>query len=366
MAAAPEARPPSPGSRAAVLFTGRPRVLRRTARMILDHLLAPNRALVFIACECPTDADRALVEEVAAGWSRAGKGVEVAACITPGTYRTPAFNAFLEFVLEHREATCAAGMAAQGNYPQSYLRSSGSVVEYEQYRAAQGLLARWSAEHPAAAREIDVVVRARFDVVLTRPLHLVRFFGEVDEPMLREFGEAAYVRSLGDRRIAAAWAEGRIRRTFAYPSAIPAEENGPGGEPCAAAVLARIRAAPAIWTLYCQWLWVARPAVMASLAGLVWEYGLETSPLGLGPVVHHAFNAENQFHFAVARRGLALYAYYTDAENEAWALHEGGAEVIAEHSEARPAEGEGGPVDRGPALADWVDPERRVMALVRR
>jgi hypothetical protein len=321
----PKTLPP----RAAILFTGRPRCLDKTAALLRDHLLVPNRAVVFIACECPTEADRALVESVVRDWNEA-PGVEVARWIAPTTYRTPAFNAFLDFILTHREATCPAALARQNNYPQSYLRTSGSVVEYEQFRVAQELMADWRAREPEAAERVQVIIRARFDVVLSQPLQAVRFFTEVDEPLLREFGEAVYVRSLGDRRIAEAWAKGEIRPMFAYPHTIPERENAADAATNPAAVLARIRHDPAIWTLYCQWMYVARPAVMASLASLVWEYGVDETPHGpdRGLVRHHPFNAENQFHFAVLRRGLKLYMYFTDRENANWARHEAGMPML--------------------------------------
>lgn len=168
-------------TRHAILFVGQERSLERTFQSLEANLLAPNRPVLFFACET-SDPTRFLARF---------KGYEVGGAILLPTFRTSEYGHLLEMALERpaaSEAVFDRARRADGlNWTADYLRSSGTILQYYQLWKAWITLVEYEKTH---GMTFDLCMKCRLDIQWSVPFFFDAIPREGSESVLRAMGNS--------------------------------------------------------------------------------------------------------------------------------------------------------------------------------
>jgi len=299
----------------AVLFTGRFDHLHASAPLILRNLLDCNGPVnVFYYLDSNSEDPFPL------------SCFEPHTCVgrvVSNTGRSPEYRDILDNIM--RTAPALRPEMLQHFDPEFFYRA-GAILEYYQFMKAYEVMLEY--ERSSGCR-FDVVVRSRLDIVPREALTIRRFFEGVDEEMLAEFGTQVYVQSLGIREIAERIRDSQVVPLFEYRNAEFHHHS-------------EIHSHKIMWTLYCNWVWVAKRNTMDLMPHFVYRYGA----LSHG-ATHHCFNSENQFHFHLLYHNVKLAYYFTRTEWDLWDDHELRRQPVID------------------ASGNWVSESSAIVALVR-
>lgn len=326
----------------AILFTGR---IGSTARLQRENLVGCNgRVSIFYYLE--QGVTRVHGDEAGAEGGNDPLslllGVPPSSCrgeIVRDSRNDPAYRAILDYVMANAPALRPEVLERE-RFDREFFYRAGAVLEYYQFMKAHEHMLEYERSEGVT---FDVVVRSRLDVVLRGPLRIRDFFERVDEPMLSEFGPQIYVQSLGCRAMAERIRAGEVVPLFEYRNAI--FDGGSGGMPSdSQSVMSQILNDKIMWTMYCNWMWIARRHTMDLMPHFVYRYGALVLPRA-----RHCFNSENQFYLHLAHHNVKLAYYFTRKEWDLWDRHELHGHPI---------------VDR--ETGEWISDSDALVAIVRR
>lgn len=297
----------------AILFTGRIDALERCSRLHRENLTGCNGPVhIFYYLEGK--------KEVIAKDALLGPqgGSVLHGEIVEKSSESPQYRAILDFVMENAPALRPEVLESSA-FDRNFFYRSGAILEYFQFMKAYEHMLEY--ERREGVR-FDVVVRSRLDIVLSEPLRIRNFFESLDDDLLRNFGPQVYIQSLGSRTMAERIRAGELVQLFNYN-----KFEIPDGS--AHDVLSIIRESKIMWTMYCNWIWIARRHTMDLMAHFVYRYGALYSA-----ETRHCFNSENQFYMHLNYHNVRLAYYFTKREWDLWDKHElHGHAIIGPHQE---------------------------------
>jgi hypothetical protein len=159
--------------------------------------------------------------------------------------------------------------------------------------------------------KFDIIVRSRFDLMFTQPLHLVKFFDTVDNELLNTYGEEIYMRSLGNENMAKVLKNNKIVKFLEYNPPIVTElQIDPTN------TLNKINNNKIMWTFYYNWIWVAKRNTMDIIYPFVYFYGNSITNKS------HYFSSEDQFCNYLRSHNCELFHFFNQEEWDLWTKHE--------------------------------------------
>lgn len=309
----------------AILFTGR---ISSTARLQRENLVGCNgRVNIFYYLEQAggeaqgSEAQGGEAQGDEAHGSEAGVdlshilGVPPSSCrgeVVRNSRNDSAYRAILDYVMTNAPALRPEVLERE-RFDREFFYRAGAILEYYQFMKAYEHMLDYERSEGVT---FDVVVRSRLDVVLREPLRIRDFFERINEPLLHEFGPQVYIQSLGCMAMAERIRAGEVVPLFEYRNAL--FDGGGGGMPLdSQLVMSQILNDKIMWTMYCNWIWVARRHTMDLMPHFVYRYGALVVPRA-----HHCFNSENQFYLHLVHHNVKLAYYFTRKEWDLWDRHE--------------------------------------------
>lgn len=291
-------------SKVCVLFTGAYRTFDKTYKYILDNILKPNSAKAFVLCE--TEYSFTEFEEIFKNrW-----GDHVGSVQALKNSRTKEFNDIMEYLFKSKSGLSNYYLNQHG-FNQDYLKNSGSILEYYQFMKCYEQMLEYERQH---CIKFDIVIRSRFDMILTQPLNLSKFFTEVNSDLLDKYGEDIYIRSLGNENMAKLLSDNKMVKLFEYE---PFRKNSNEHNMYNMSnTLKKINENKQIWTFYCNWIWIAKRHTMDILHPFIYFYGHFLSNK------RDYFNSENQFFDYLKYHNCEIFHFFTQNEWDLWTKHE--------------------------------------------
>lgn len=283
----------------AILFTGAYRTLDRTHIFIRKQLLEPNDATSFIFCQTNKSNDEFYILMKQRWGPYFGSSVAVEST------RTSEYNNLLKYLLETKPAISEQEMNKFG-FTQHYFSSGGAILEYFQFLKVYQMMLEYERIHDV---HFDIIIRSRLDVVLNEPLLIGSFFEHCNEPLLNNYGEEIYIRSLGNEHIARLISQKKIK-SYHYFDSFPSNDSNsnenhlPSNDPNE--IMKKIHTKDYLWTFYCNWLWIGKRHVMDKLYPLVFFYG------SYDVNKFHNFNPEIQYYEYCKNHNIELLYFCTE------------------------------------------------------
>ena len=288
-------------SKVAVLFTGAYRTFDKTYQHILDNILKPNYATAFVLCESSlSESNFNNIFQVR--WNN-----YIGTVKSVNTTRTEEFNNILDYILKSKQGLSNDNLRHYG-FNQDYLKNSGSILEYYQFMKCYELMLEYERHHNI---KFDIIIRSRFDLILTQPLCLNNFFDNIDTNLINKYGEEVYIRSLGNENMAKLLVSNKMVKLFEYQPFILELSSYDSTN-----TLNKINENKYIWTFYCNWIWIAKRHTMDIIYPFVYFYGSFFSNK------RDYFNSENQFYDYLQFHNCQIFNFFTQTEWDLWTKHE--------------------------------------------
>jgi hypothetical protein len=210
------------------------------------------------------------------------------------TSRDKNFQAICEYLAKTKPAI-QANVFAKVGWSQSYVFNSGSILEYYQYMKCFDMMVDYEKRNDIA---FDIVLRSRLDIVVGQPLHLQKFFTEVDTEILEKYGFDVYRRSLANI-VSAKTIEENIICKEQRVSFNPANCTD---------ILDYLNNRSLLWVLGQNQIWIGKRHVLEKLYPLIFFYGsfLTDYPF--------TFNSETQFAEFCQFKGIEILKHSTEID----------------------------------------------------
>lgn len=270
-------------ARVAICFTGEVRTFERTWKTILDHVIAPNRADVFVHCsrtayKSPIPFAPDTFERV---WGHHVKDVRFWNEDDEREHQL-----LRDRALSARPGTAAGVFDRTHPANRDYLVRSGTLYEYTEILKCAQLLVAYERAHQF---RYDVVIRARLDTVFIDPFEVTSFF-ESDLADVQDV--VRYVQCLGNAKL--------LRNCR--------ETNGDLAELLRTQVDSSPLELPMVHTLRKNVIWIANRAAFELLYPLIRVYG------DYDDGTPYAWDSESQFAQHARRCGLVHIDYHGPLE----------------------------------------------------
>ena len=264
---------PKENSQVAIIFTGLLRTFDRTYLNILNKLITPNNATVFLMC----DSERTvgdLSQDAQSKWGHCG-GVMVQ------HGRSSEFKNLIDYLLKTQPQLQPDKFL--DFFPAPVLCAGGSILEYYQFSKGHEVMLEYERKHDV---RFEVVIRSRLDIIFGNDIGILDFFNlRPDSHTIPEFPAEGllsdswtYFRNLGNAAIAECG-------NHSPPSDhVPAIQIQPPAD-----IEEAISSSRYLWTLGHNQVWIGRREPMDQLSFLCHSYGKYDSRL---PV---SYNSESQF-----------------------------------------------------------------------
>lgn len=301
-------------SKLAILMFGAYRTFELVAPLTKKFLLDTNPGCkIFMFCETDlsTESLRSKLLE-AFGEESIGKVVAVK------TSQTPEYHSILEYLLKTQpalqpEVFAEATRKDPYTWDQSYLRNSGSIIQYYQLQKCMDLMLDYEREH---GYHFDLVLRTRPDLCLGVALPLEKFFSDFCPEIARmpNSNDDIYLRSLGSNWIAmnvTQPGDSNITRCYNLHPYTGSGNNVQAFKEFGhipQQLLQKIQKGSYVWSLGVEQLYLGRRDVFVQLRSMLYHYGAYINPR------HHCtFNSESFFVYHLRHLGMThLMLYPTD------------------------------------------------------
>jgi len=253
--------------RHAILFVGQERSLERTFQGLNENLLAPNKPVLFFACET-SSPDQFLARF---------RDYEVGGAVLLPSFRTPEYAHIVEMALQRPAASDdvfdRARRADGLNWTSDYLRNSGTILQYYQLWKAWTALLDYERTHNV---KFDLCMKCRLDIQWTIPFSFDTVLREGSEQELRAMGNSYMRRNPRDPM--------KINTYYEHPYGIPYTDN-------------------IVWSWGPEQVFLSQRSNFQLFGPMVFYFGCWDST---GPF---AFNSESFFHQFCVRHNLVHWEF---------------------------------------------------------
>ena len=236
----------------AVIITGQLRTFDKILKSLIDSIIVPNNATVFLCCE--TDDHHTLQKLLNTFPNIKFGGVMVAS-----SFRNEEFNAILTMIKQSNrnglsDKIFERARKADGiNWHYNYVESSGTILQYYQFWKIWSVLLDYERTHNC---KFDNVVRTRTDIFINKTIN-----------MNNVFEEGGYINEL--------YINDTLVKTSIYYDDLINNIDKPDDT---------------IITLGEEQVWIGKRTIFDRLAQIVFHYGLWDSGHSF------SFNSETNFH----------------------------------------------------------------------
>lgn len=303
--------------RTAIMITGGYRVFDKTWRIIKENLVIPNNAIIFVFVESPYSDEEFQTK------MKTFFGEHLGAAKTLESTRTYEYNKIVEFLLQHKQGLEDIEFNRVG-VPKHYITQSGSILEYYQFMKCYDLILEYERKHNV---KFELFMRTRPDIPVLTSMQITNFFKSVDQDKLQEYGKEIYIRSMGNEIIARKIKKGENTLHNFKEGYDPFKglENTQEDD-----LLKIINEEEFIWTIYYNWIWIAKRHVMQKLYPMIYFYGDFWGE-------KYAYASESQFREYLCRMNCRVLTYWSTSESSLWGDNEiKGVEIIRDDGTINP------------------------------
>jgi hypothetical protein len=298
------------------MITGGYRVFDKTWKIIKENLVIPNNAKLFIFVESP------YLDEEFQAKMKSFFGEYLGTAKTLESTRTYEYNKIVEFLLQQKQGLEDIEFNRVG-VPKQYITQSGSILEYYQFMKCYDLILEYERRNNV---RFDLFMRTRPDIPVLTTLAITDFFKSVDHDKLEKYGREIYVRSMGNDIIARKIQDGKntlqnFKEGYDPFRGLDLDDDD---------LLRMINEEEFIWTIYYNWIWIAKRHVMQQLYPMIYFYGDFWGE-------KYAYASESQFREYLCRMNCRVLTYWSTSESSLWGDNETkSAEIIRDNGILNP------------------------------
>jgi hypothetical protein len=235
-----------------VIITGQIRTLGKILKLLVENIIVPNNAIVFICCE--TDSKEELYKIL-----NTYPEIKIGGIIAENTFRNEEFNSIVNMIKcsnrkgLNNDVFERARQADGINWNMDYIETSGSILQYYQFWKIWSILLDYERKNNC---KFVNIIRTRTDIFITKKININNVFEE-----------EGYIKNLYDKSL--------LLTDSIYFNK-----------------LTNIICKPydTVITLGTEQVWIGKRTVFDRLSNIIFYYGLWDSGYSF------SFNSETNFH----------------------------------------------------------------------
>ena len=261
----------------AVIITGQIRTFDKIINSIVDNIIIPNDAIVFICCETINKDD------VLDLFNKSM--IKIGGIIVSSSFRNEEFNAILTMIKQSNRNGLSdkvferARIADGINWNYNYVESSGSILQYYQFWKIWSILLEYERTHDC---KFENVIRTRTDIFINKKINMNNVFEE----------------------------EGYINGLYVNESLV---ENSIYYDKCINNI---DKPDDTVITLGTEQVWIGKRHVFDRLSQIIFHYGLwdsgQNCSFNSETTFHEFCKHHNIYHIGIQEKTWPVYFYGTE------------------------------------------------------